>query len=775
MLRLLCLGLLAGLLCGPVAAQNVPLGTWGVHVPWQSAVDVAIDGQRVWGGLEASVVAVDRDDLSMTRYTKANGLSDVEVAAMASDQTAAAVVIAYANANIDIIQGNAIYNLPDVRNALITGDKSVNGIFTYRGTAWISTGFGIVRLNIANREISDTYFVGPGNTNLRINDLWADSAFVYAATADGVLRGTIDPFVNLSDADNPQSWFRFNYERHGLPETEADAVDALNGVMYAFLGDELFALPAGDTVWTPVPHDAGWFTRGTVSANGLLWLSQVRLDGEEVTGTRIGTFNGTTFSFPWGGGQQVPRPLNLAVDESGEVWYADLFAGLSRLSASGADRFVPNGPYKRTVFGMEYFDGSVYVASTGMSPTLNGDNVFLPYGFYRSTDQVWANFNEFNVSGLVGMEDVADIAAIPGEGKLLISAHANGLIEYDLATGATTVIERPSDDDGPFRSIALTTDASGNVWIANAYAGNTPLICRRPGGTYVNFTEKTGALLGTPINDIAVDQSGQIWMTTVNRGAYVYSYGGTFDSEADDVLKQIGTAYNIPSTDARCLAVDADGEVWIGTAAGLGVVFCPGVILNDQCAVDRICIPRQDTTNFCDNLLANEVVNCITVDAGNRKWIGTNTGVFLQSPDGLETVYRFTESNSPLLSNVVRSIEVDAGNGDVYIGTERGINTFRAEATLTDEDRSGDPFVYPNPVRPDYFGPIAIRNLPNNANVKIVDVAGHLVYETTSTGGQAVWDGLDSNGERPQSGVYIVLSADDDGKFRRTAKFVFIH
>ncbi|MBK8502271.1 MAG: hypothetical protein IPL46_08710 [Saprospiraceae bacterium] len=62
-------------------------------------------------------------------------------------------------------------------------------------------------------------------------------------------------------------------------------------------------------------------------------------------------------------------------------------------------------------------------------------------------------------------------------------------------------------------------------------------------------------------------------------------------------------------------------------------------------------------------------------------------------------------------------------------------------------------------MRPSYNGPIAIKGLAENANVKITDISGLLVYETRSHGGQAIWDGRDLRGRRVASGVYLVFSA----------------
>ena len=67
-------------------------------------------------------------------------------------------------------------------------------------------------------------------------------------------------------------------------------------------------------------------------------------------------------------------------------------------------------------------------------------------------------------------------------------------------------------------------------------------------------------------------------------------------------------------------------------------------------------------------------------------------------------------------------------------------------------------YAFPNPVQADYDGPIAIRGLARDANVKVTDVAGNLVYEGKSLGGQAVWDARDYLGRRVASGVYLIYA-----------------
>lgn len=758
-----------------IRAQNVPIEQWNVHVPYNSAIDVAASTDKIWGACEASLIAVDKDDFSINRYTKANGLSDVEISAIAFDELTGTIVVTYQNANIDIIEGNRITNLPSVKNATIVGNKTINKIHTHNGVAWLACAFGIVKVDIERKEISDTYFVGVGNSNLVINDIWANDTEVYAATEDGVIRGRISPTINLSNADDSTAWKRYNFEFNGLPESSATVISEANSKLLVAIDDEIFGLTIGNEVWVSETVFTDWETRAMKSQGNLIYIAQEQVINDNVTDARIGTFDGNNFTF-LEDNNRIVRPRGIDIDGDGRIWYADFFQGLSLFENGQVSSFTPNAPYKRSALKMTYFDGSIYVASSNLKPTLpGGDDDNLPYGIYISTEQQWNNLNEFNTSILQGSFDIAVVEPIRGTNSLFVGTDGFGIIELDRNTGNGTVMESPPGSSDKYRCIAAASDTRGNVWFTNAYSNAMPLGCRKAGGEYLYFNQKTGALFGQVLNDILIDEFDQIWISTSSGGVYVYDYNNTLDDQSDDVLKAIGVGFGLPSADVRCLTMDQDGEIWMGTSQGVGVVFCSGAIFDNTCGVERICIPREDTTNFCDNLLENEIVNCIAVDPANRKWIGTNGGVFLQSADGLETIYSFNEDNSPLLSNVIRSIAVDERSGDVFINTARGINSFRSTATLTEDGVSGAPFVFPNPVRPEYNGPIAIRNLANNGNVKIMDVAGYVVYETQATGGQAVWDGLDVNGNRVQTGVYIVLSADDDGKMKKTAKFVFIN
>ena len=103
-------------------------------------------------------------------------------------------------------------------------------------------------------------------------------------------------------------------------------------------------------------------------------------------------------------------------------------------------------------------------------------------------------------------------------------------------------------------------------------------------------------------------------------------------------------------------------------------------------------------------MLKTETITAIAVDGANRKWLGTaSSGVYLLSSDGTQQIKSFNEQNSPILSNTIVTLAVDNKTGEVWIGTSKGIQSFRGEATEGAEIFK-KVYTFPNPVREDYMG-----------------------------------------------------------------------
>ena len=212
--------------------------------------------------------------------------------------------------------------------------------------------------------------------------------------------------------------------------------------------------------------------------------------------------------------------------------------------------------------------------------------------------------------------------------------------------------------------------------------------------------------------------------------------------------------------------------MWVGTNDGLALFYSTSKIFQQGVNYDasRILVPRNDGSGQADYLLSGQSVLSIAIDDANNLWVGTKNGVFYISNNGLTEYYHFTQDNSPLLSNNVQSIAIDA-EGNVYFATDKGIISFKGRATEAKKTNS-NVTVYPNPVERDYSGVVGIKNLMANSLIKITTVDGSFVTHLYSEGGQAVWDCTTIEGDKVAPGVYLIFVSDTTGKETFAAKIL---
>lgn len=205
--------------------------------------------------------------------------------------------------------------------------------------------------------------------------------------------------------------------------------------------------------------------------------------------------------------------------------------------------------------------------------------------------------------------------------------------------------------------------------------------------------------------------------------------------------------------------------MWIGTNIG------PFMLETDQITatnpiLTQVKVPRNDGTNYADYLLSGVNIQSIVVDKNNRKWFGTNgNGLYLISADNITTLAHFTKNNSKLLSDNILSLALNDATGELYIGTDHGLCSYSGNISDSSNGMTKDNvWAYPNPVKPDYTGAITITGLENGASVKIVTSNGVLVNEGTASNGEYKWYGINRDGKRVASGVYMVEVATSEGE-----------
>ena len=283
------------------------------------------------------------------------------------------------------------------------------------------------------------------------------------------------------------------------------------------------------------------------------------------------------------------------------------------------------------------------------------------------------------------------------------------------------------------------------------------------------------AHLENAVSQILIDDNNQIWIISPkDNGIFCLNYGQSIDNINDDKWKYyrqgVGNG-NLPSNNVFSLVKDKNGFIWVGTDKGIGIIQCAGEIFGTQ-SCDAI-LPIVQLDRFAGLLFKDETVQCMAVDGANRKWIGTKNGLWLISPDGDKIIYRFTEENSPLLSNDVKRLAIDPSTGEVFIASFNGMCSFRSTAT-EGGTANENVLVFPNPVPPGYRGTITIRGLVNNALVKITEMNGRLVQQSRALGGQFVWDGKNYKGEKIASGIYLVIIRDDSGTEKIVSKIAIV-
>ena len=119
---------------------------------------------------------------------------------------------------------------------------------------------------------------------------------------------------------------------------------------------------------------------------------------------------------------------------------------------------------------------------------------------------------------------------------------------------------------------------------------------------------------------------------------------------------------------------------------------------------------------------------------------------------------------------------INPKTGELFIGTDKGLCSYMSDAAVANETMTTENvYAYPNPVRPEYTGPITIVGLSYDADVKIVTSNGVLVNKGRSNGGTYVWNGCDQKGKRVASGVYMVQTATQTGDKGTVCKVAIVN
>ena len=165
--------------------QNIPTYSWQEHLSFQNAKCIVEVENNIYSATENGLFYYNKDDYTINRLNKINGLSDVGISCLAYDKENKIVIITYNNTNIDLIKDENFINITDIKLKEIFGEKEINNIYINNGIAYLSCSFGLVLLDLRKEEIKDTYKIGEGGNFVGINDCAINDTSIFAATTDG--------------------------------------------------------------------------------------------------------------------------------------------------------------------------------------------------------------------------------------------------------------------------------------------------------------------------------------------------------------------------------------------------------------------------------------------------------------------------------------------------------------------------------------------------------------------------------------------------------------
>ena len=715
-------------------AQDVPIGSWKDYLSYKSASYISETPDRIYCVANGGLFFVQKSDKTINRLSKITGLSDVGIKQVAYSNELNITIITYENCNIDLINNNQVINLSDIKRKEFPGLKTINNITIQNNIAYLSSSLGLILIDLEKHEFKDVYTVESQNENAIINGCAFLGDSVIVATTKGLYFAVINS-PNLTDFNN-WTLYHDSYSSY-------DNIIVSNSTLFVDTSSQIISI--------------------SINNNNLIqaFSDSIQINtSEHITHSKI-----ENVKYAW-------------IDNENTVWVADSINGLLKfVNYQYQEAYTPQSSTENRLFSLEFISDKLYVChgghvNFGTFWNKNGASVMDRY-------DDWRNYDYYE------LKNARDIVAVAKYGnKTYFASYYNGIVELE----GDEVIERYSwwntnngldtisywQNDNRMAISDLKFDGNGNMWGLLSSVDN-PLFVKTPENEWYKFPiSSTQNFL---FDDILIDDHNQKWgIIGRGNGMFVYNDNNTIANLDDDQYLLLDMSIekgNLPSMNVYCFENDLDGEIWVGTDKGIAVFYDPGAVFSGyNFNAQQILITEGSYGQY---LLSEEKVTCIAIDGANRKWIGTEkSGVFLLSEDGQEEVLHFTKNNSPLFSDNIIDIAINHENGEVFIGNEKGLISYRSNATkgvaLQEEA-----YVFPNPVNESYHGSIAISGLTNNANVKITDVAGNLVFETTANGSTAIWNGKNKNKERAATGIYLVFGTDLNGTEKVVSKIVFVN
>ncbi len=743
---------------------------WKGYFSYNEIKDISESSNKIFAAAENALFSKDLSTSELKTFNAIDGLSGETITAVYYSKLSNKTLVGYQNGLVIVINESdkKIFKAVGIiQKQIPTNVKQVNSFYENNGIIYISCGFGIVQFKLNNNEFGDTYFLG--STLLDYQEVLQTTVLnnsIYAVTRNnGIKKGDLSN-NNLNDFSQWQIFDAGYWSGIATLNNQLVAANS-NNSLYKFAGNipNLFF-----TTFSQIKDFRVFENNLSVTNSNNVYVFNDQL-------TNISTINNLLID------SVLPPVFTCASLIKNTIFIGTFENGLLTTTLNNPTIFnniTPNGPIRNAIFSMNATPNKLWVCYGGYNIEYNpyiyiGFTGLNKFGISKFDKNGWINKP---YSELLGAKSISKITTNPtNPNQIFFSSFASGLLKVDneiptlLYNKTNSALTDVEDEVGLdlIKVNGIAFDKNGSIWVTNSRTKNAIKVLKKDNTWQsISVAPVMTDFTSCDYNNIVIDKNNTKWISSSYNGVIAYNENG-------NILKKITAGVengNLPAKDVRTIALDNKNQLWIGTTSGLRIVSSvdnfqnPGQINSTNIVIEEDGIGQE--------LLYEQHITDIVVDGSNRKWIGTlDSGVFLISPNGQKTIYHFTIDDSPLPSNLILDIDIDPKTGEVFIATDKGMISFRGVSTKGNENLD-NVYVYPNPVRPNFNDTVKVSGLLDKATVKITDIEGSLVFETTSEGGTIEWDTTAFGKYKVASGVYMVFVSSQDGEQTKVNKLMIV-
>lgn len=620
-LAIICL-----LLMFPLYSFSSGTGTWKNYMAYSNVQWIEKGGNLLYVLASNDLYTYNEKDNSIQTFDKINGLNGTHIEFIAWNNVAQRLVIAYSDQNIDLLTPKGeIISLSDYYRKAMTANKKINSLYTNGAYCYISTGFGILKVNVGKAEISDTY-----NLGFNVNYTYIEGNYIYAASSEqGLFRALLSD--NLLDKNNWQWVSNYVAQNKTIAPELLEKVKALQpgGPKYnrfffmQYLNDRLYST-------------GGAFEPGAIGLNQPGTIQILKKDEWSIFQDELDKITGYYY-----------HDMNcLAVDPKNPE---HVFVG----GRAGLYEFL-DGKLKK------YFNKE----NSLLRPTINtNNNEDLGNDYVPIQGLIFDRKNNLWILNC-GTRETSLLKLSP-DGTM--TDHS----KPELMNGKLTlqVMRRP------------ILDSRGLIWFVNNHYEAPGLFCYNPEtdklSVFKNFKNQDGSpIMVIQMRCVVEDAYQNIWVGT-NVGPLRLNVD-QMQNPSEAIFEQIkiprndGTNladYLLAGVDISSIAIDGGGRKWFGTNGN-------GVYLISADNMKQV----QHFLSSNSKLLSNDIESIAINDKTGEVFIGTDKGLCSYMSDatkpsdnpGGEETYAYPNPVRPNYTGLITVVGL-AFNSDVKIVTTNGV------------------------------------------------------------------------------------------------------